>query len=161
MGADAAKALKDYMEALTCIRKNHMSSPPGFKYACMEDFVLQEGREFTPAPLPDDIPRGVIKECYKNSFDILFEKPDLTYCEGYAHGAVIPVMHAWLATSDGKVVDATWPEIGSAYWGIPFERDFVMKTAMTREVYGVIDNWEENYPLLREGVEGAAKLLRD
>jgi len=79
--------------------------------------------------------------------------PDrLVYCEGYATG-VIPVHHAWLLY-DGQVIDPTWDgRIAPAnqqveYYGVAFSYDYVIRTALKTEYYGILDNFVEHYPLI-------------
>jgi hypothetical protein len=119
----------------------------------MEEFVKAEGIWFTPpssSELPEDVPRGVVKECYSNCWNYLAENPlcGLTYCEGFAFH-LIPTMHAWLATPDGKVIDPTWPEPGSEYLGVPFKWRFAFLTVLSKETYGVIDDWDNKWPLMK------------
>jgi hypothetical protein len=72
---------------------------------------------------------------------------NLFYAEGFAVGA-IPVLHAWNVTKDGVVVDSTWDN-GMEYFGVIFKQSFVFETLLSRERYGIIDNMEQNFPLLR------------
>ena len=55
-------------------------------------------------------------------------------------------LHAWAITRDGEVIDPTWDN-GFEYFGVPFDLDYVLKTKVRRKEYGVIDNYQENFPL--------------
>ena len=113
----------------------------------MEGWVLEHGMSFIVGP--DSFPGGgKKKECYSNALHLATERPDLIYCEGYAFGRVFPVMHAWCCTKKGEVVDPTWDD-GKDYFGVPFDRKFVWKTVTDRGYYGVIDDWQNGWPLVR------------
>jgi hypothetical protein len=95
--------------------------------------VLDHGREYTPAPLPADIPRGTPKECFNNAIRIC-DDDTLVYVEGYMLRPGVPflVHHAWCATPDGTVVDPTIdaPET-CAYYGIEFQLAWVIGLGRT------------------------------
>ena len=116
----------------------------------MQGFVLKHGRNFKPQRTPDkyiDL-RGEIKECFKNSAMAACLCRDLIYCEGYACG-FIPVMHAWCVTLDGRLVELTWRDIGTEYFGIPFKSEFLRRKLLESKYYGLIDDWHNNWPLVR------------
>jgi hypothetical protein len=121
-----------------------------YKYSSVEEFVLKEGRFMGQrSPKSDEYPRGTPKECFRNAYNLCHK---LRYCEGYARYAlsVIPLQHAWLLDSDGNVIDTTWAA-GEEYFGLEFPTEFVIKTVLSRGSFGVIDNWEMRWPLLRRG----------
>lgn len=113
-----------------------------------------------------------IKQCFYNSMMLLTRDREdrLTYVEGFAQGRVMPVAHGWLMIGDGKVVDVTLrhPKRGRAalcdrvlgtwdderaYAGVPFPREYIMRSMVERGIAGsVIDDWERGWPLLT-GVE--------
>lgn len=143
-----------YMEAMVMMRKNGMCRPPeGWVYSCAEEFVLKNGRQWTPAPLPPDISKMTVKECFKNATLLALERRDLTYVEGYAVG-IIPVNHAWCVDAEGRVVDPTWPEVGTEYYGVPFDKEWLFREVEKMKYYGLIDDWRRKWPLLRKKVEG-------
>ena len=89
-----------------------------------------------------------MRACFKNAFNLLTVRDDLTYVEGYAFW-FLPVLHAWCVDAAGNVVDPTWDDPQDRrYFGVPFDRDFVFATAKERERYGVIENPEMNFPLI-------------
>lgn len=115
-------------------------------YVNCPDFVLQNGVEFIPSKLPKDVQRGQMKECFRNAFMLMVGRPDLIYVEGYAAG-VIPVYHAWCVDQKGCVVDPTWGDDGQVYLGVPFTKEFVVSQTMKSKKYGLIDAWDQKWPL--------------
>lgn len=168
---NAHESLREYLRWTTEFRRDNPScAPPAdWKHLCMEDLVLAEGRDYTPAPLPDGIPLGTIKECFTNATELANTHPDLTYVEGYATSAVvgIAVHHAWCATPEGVVVDNTWrdyetgvPKVGVAYVGIPVSAADHLASMVAYKCWGVLDIWEHDYPAVRLGWDGFLAELR-
>lgn len=121
--------------------------PEGLKYRCMEEYVLAQGRHMgSRHPDSDQVPQGVMKECFKNCYELMHL--NLTYCEGWATTGILPVLHAWLLDPDGRVIDPTW-EVGLEYFGVEFPAEYVIGTVLARGAYGVIDNYQYRWPLLR------------
>lgn len=90
---------------------------------------------------------GKMKQCFRNALELAISS-DLIYCEGYAFGAVIPVLHAWCLDLNGNVIDPTW-ESGKEYVGVPFDTDYVVAFTDKYAVYdSVIENWRGHWPLL-------------
>jgi hypothetical protein len=142
--------VETYMQAMMKMRemnKDKLPKPNGWKYSCMEDFVLANGRLFTYKPLPKKIKRGEMKLCYMNAYHLVMAKPELIYVEGFAAG-IIPTAHAWCVDRKGRVYDPTWQD-GQEYFGVPFDPIFVLETIAKREHYGVIDDWENKWPLIQ------------
>lgn len=104
-------------------------------------FVLQHGRPFTAAKLPDWCERGIPKECFSNATHLTLET-GLTYVEGFMlrDGLPIPIHHGWCVEGD-VVIDPTIdkPE-NCEYFGIPFDTEFLMLHTTTSGVYGILDN---------------------
>jgi hypothetical protein len=156
--------IESYLESMRSVQRHcyESNSAKGlgkgrddWKYLCIEDFVLREGQMFTTpdAELPDDVPRGIVKECFKNcmnavAFGLYQDNSDYFYCEGYAVG-LIPMLHAWLVTPEGKVVDPTWSEPGTEYFGVAFNRKFAQRQTLKQECYGLLDAWTSEWPLLQ------------
>jgi len=135
-----------YMQAMVHLRKG-MAKPKSWKYTCIEDFVLANGKSFAYKPLPKCIKRGESKMCYMNAYQLMLDRRDLTYVEGFAAG-IIPVAHAWCVDKRGRVYDRTWAD-GAEYFGVKFDRLFVLKTICQRQHYGILDDWENEWPLIR------------
>jgi hypothetical protein len=108
------------------------------------DLVAKEGKFFKPAAsLPEGVKRGKMKECYRNAAMLAMENDDYTYCEGIAYSKAIngfPFNHAFCIDKEGNVVDPTWKD-GTAYYGIPFNTDFLRKTVVLTGVWGLIPDY--------------------
>lgn len=143
------EGLKNYLRQMVNFRRQFDSQFPDLPYNCMEDFVLQEGREFIAAKRPKGVRKQRDKLCYQNSLHLMLSNLELIYVEGYAIHLGIPVHHAWCVTPDGVVVDPTWkhPEKG-VYIGVPFAWDYISHVITTTGTYGVMENWKEDWPLL-------------
>ena len=175
--------LNEYLKMMDAVRG---APPPGYRYASLEGLVLAEGREFESAPLTPDQHRYIReviardggkypwKACFSTSQRIVamsdFDRR-LSYIEGWAQGALIPVHHGWLALDGERVIDLTWRTTGLqkvrrkleatrifgefpkgwAYRGIHVaDRETIVQRAVQhREWASILDNWREGYPLLR------------
>jgi len=83
-------------------------------YDGTEDLVLKHGRWWKPQPRPQDVDKGPNRECFRNAATLAMDYPDrFWYVEGYAVGP-IPILHAWVSTRDGQLVDPTWEPVGTA-----------------------------------------------
>lgn len=142
--------LSTYAKFVDEVRKR----PEGFGYSCAEGYVLENGRAWEPQELPAEFQalRGQQKECFKNAADPVFNFDErVRYVEGFAmaEGLPLAIHHAWLVDEHDRVLEVTWPEAGTEYFGVEFGYDKLAETALARECYGVIDNPEEGWPLLR------------
>jgi len=117
----------------------------------IHELVLVNGKFMPTGPFPKGLRRGKMGECFYNAFRLTMDNPRrFVYVEGYACGKIpLPLEHGWVWDRKlGKVLDPTWNE-STEYYGIPFKWDFVCRTVVDRKRYGVIDNMEQNFPLLR------------
>ncbi|KKN18320.1 hypothetical protein LCGC14_0956850, partial [marine sediment metagenome] len=144
-----------------------------FKYAGMEDMILKHGKFFKPPQKGDKLPKGCEagepKECYRNSIMNSISNEDLIYTEGYATSPSLPgfgFQHAWLTTSDGKVIDPTWTgdkvSPGTAYFGIQMDKDFVLATTARTGMAGIIANdWMDDSRLMKDGFPKGAMITKE
>jgi hypothetical protein len=140
--------VQKYMEGMVQLRRNMGNPPKHLKYCCIEEFVLKEGRFMgSRSKLSDDFPLDPMKQCFGNAYRRMMHKK-LHYCEGFASTGIIPVHHAWLVDMQGNVIDTTWVD-GLEYYGVEFETEYVIGTVLARGCYGVIDNFQFRFPLLR------------
>jgi hypothetical protein len=147
-------------QELALLRQNHRRNP--LAYEGPQGFVLRHGIDFTSPPdLPDGYEWMEAKNCYGNAAQLALEDPALTYVEGYAMGRFFPIPHAWVVTEDGTVIDPTWaPWEGEAadsdvpraewqYVGVPFTTKFLSSELQRNRTYGLLDQWETGYRMLK------------
>jgi len=154
--SDSADLIK-YLTGITELRRRHIALGSDDMYA-LEEYVLKYGRLWNPPPKA--LPRGVdpmeSKFCFDNAYELAERRhKTLRYVEGFA-SRFITVHHAWCVTADGTVVDPTWKNEGTAYYGQAFTLAQV-KTVREGD-HGnasVLMDWPHNYPLLmkKEKVE--------
>lgn len=142
----------EYLEQMSEMVKNlRQSSNSELFYHSIEEFVLANGQEFSYAK-NTEYGFGKMRECFMNAFQLAIANPELRYVEGYAT-SVIPTLHAWNIDLTGTVIDNTWKHDDKArnrgYYGVWFPTDYIMHVAYKRGKYGIIDNVEMNFPLLR------------
>jgi hypothetical protein len=159
-GTKALSTMKTYLKHMLKAKTKAGMSPAGAPFSCLEDFLMQHGREWRPTPYPPKWKKGTPKLCFNNSVSLMCRRPDLTYCEGLALG-YIPVVHAWCVTASGEVVDPTWcadaeggfrPMLGTDYFGVAFKREYVLKRRKTMgDRFTLLEDWgsDECYRILR------------
>lgn len=155
--------VSDYLKFIASSRRQFGRLPTEWQYSCLEEFVLLNGTSYTnKMSRPKWVPKGAIKECFSNCFNAIIRHPNkLVYCEGYAT-ALIPVHHAWLLY-DGKIIDPTWDaqKIDAVeYFGIAFNYEYVVQTAINTGYYSVLDNFAQHHPLIK-GEHNPADFLHD
>jgi hypothetical protein len=130
-----------------------LSSSDGYLYCNMHDFVLQQGRWFSPQPLPAGVTPRLPTFCYANASALHRRtKGALRYVEGFALSARGTVhQHAWCADYEDQVVDPTWCSpatsgAGLAYLGLPFR---LMLNGRRRRRLPIIDDWQHGFPILK------------
>lgn len=117
------------------------------RYKSPHSLVLKLGRPFTKRIKPPF--EGQIKACYKNCFNALSQYLNLEYCEGFAIDNQLPiaVYHAWLVNEAGEVIDPTWVDEKSktsVYYGIIFNRDYVIEMYEKNKTYSILENYYKN-----------------
>jgi len=107
----------------------------------IEALVYREGRAFDPPskPRPFGILKGKNGQCYKNAY-YLAERISGTYVEGIAASSFgFPLQHAWVLDKHNQVIETTWKDPGTAYYGIALGWDFIHQVLLETEVYGVLN----------------------
>lgn len=146
------KMVRDVHEVSDAL--NGFKAPSHWKCRGPYDLLLTHGRPFTFQPKPKNVKWGKERECFRNAFLLSQVRSDLTYVEGYAAG-IIPVSHAWCVTQDGIVIDNTWRRENEPreYFGIPLKQVAAARIMVKSGVYGVVECWQERYPLCAMGSE--------
>jgi hypothetical protein len=148
----AEATLRSYLEHSLRTRFNaNPCKPHCWFYYGFYDFVLREGRFFSPLPRPGDTQREAAGESFVNAIMNTAAK-GVAYVEGYAvrESFFSPVLHAWNSDDDGFVVDTAWQPLGIAYFGVVIPRALVLAARDERaSIASSIDNWRQHWPLLR------------
>jgi hypothetical protein len=139
---------KKYLQKRTKISREIIGNNKELPYSCFEEFVLENGKKFKNHK-EIKVERGKKGECFKNAFHLADNK-GLIYVEGVVtiSGSPLPGLHAWCVDKEGNVYDPTLEE-ADEYYGVPFDLMYVEKTILREKTYGVIDNYEMGFPLLR------------
>jgi len=142
---------KKYLEDMVKIQKmiTNPDSSRKYEYMSGSEFILKNGVQCIPRAYNVDEFKGVPRikrECYRNAYYLAWYT-GLIYVEGIGIN-IIGTEHAWCIDSDFNVYDPTWdnPEKHS-YYGVPFDLDYVEKIMHETEVYGVLQNWTQRFPL--------------
>jgi hypothetical protein len=149
-------------EQADLIDKFHTRSD--FQYKSTQRLVLDYGKPFvTQVKSPF---KGERKACFKNCYKALWDYPQLSYCEGFAidDDLNLAISHAWLVNDSLEVIDPTWIGKrfkGSTYFGVIFNRQFVMEMAEKTRSYGILDSdYMNEHQLKREGFPPHALLTK-
>jgi len=104
------------------------------------EFLSEHGRFWRCGTFADCL-KGTERLCFSNSLAMAKRlEGELIYCEGYATAVQDqwPEHHAWCVTMDAEVVDFTWPDYGTAYFGIAFDPVFIRDWSDTDENLGIL-----------------------
>lgn len=157
MSDNQITTIEEYLNMMTSMIKSSSKQKIN-RYVCFEDFVLQHGMRFDGrGKLPKKARMGKARQCFKNATQLVLAHPNLTYVEGYACG-IIPVMHGWCVTKEGDVIDPTWKD-GREYFGVPIKRSYLIKSMRLYGVYGIIDLWQNRWPIFNLQPEEFKELI--
>lgn len=134
-----------YCEALATMMQSYRSSKPNADTIAypggMNQFLLEHGRFWQPAPRRADVKRGTIKHCFDNAYKLAMSRK-WRYVEGVAFSVLLPVHHAWVIDDNNNVVDNTWKEVGTSYLGVEFSIEYVREVRKRTNMWPVLDNWK-------------------
>lgn len=128
---------------------------PDFRYASIENLLVVEGGCFSTGKHSFVGTVGAVGQCFRSAGQAALRDPRLTYCEGVAiRGNSQPTSHAWCIDEQGVVIDNTWNtenplHRGSGYFGVAFTAEYLQQTYLARKEFGLLDNPEMDWPLLR------------
>lgn len=128
-----------------------------FRYSSVHDLVCKHADMYESARLINSEHQGRKQSCFNNSgllTSILHSGGHSDadyYVEGYAVHAEsgLPMHHAWVEDCDGSAVETTWDELGAAYFGVRFEPLYVIKRALDRGYFGLLDDWRNDFFALK------------
>ena len=138
-----------------------VAGPPkdGFAYRTHDGLILAEGTFHPWRPRPPWVHKGPDKMCYANAMGVAIQH-GLRYVEGYAHGVLIPVLHAWVLDDEGYVIETTWSEERHEhhlYLGIELNPTAVMARCAETGWWGLFGNdWSGEF--LRKNSELLAQV---
>lgn len=103
-------------------------------------FVLEYGKPFVPVTW--DKPHMEAKMCFRNAFETIRRDKGLHYIEGYAMNKQIgfPFHHAWVAKDDVAYDPTLKDPDNYEYFGVEFDRVFVMHEVAQSEFYCLLDH---------------------
>jgi predicted ABC-type ATPase len=105
----------------------------------IQEFVLKNGQPYTVNDKTYAGPRKPMHQCFKNAAEDAMEHRDRTYVEGYITVHGVPIDHAWTVDDKGQVYDPTIHpnENVGGYFGVPFNTDYLTKSLVENEHYGL------------------------
>jgi hypothetical protein len=138
--------LHDWMAMWEKAREAGVNAPRNINDWLYENGAAMDQR----AVLPERQVFPKSRQCYYNAWmHKVRHEPEATYCEGYCwiEGVIIPVMHGWLLSTDGKVIDpSVEQDVDAAYYGVQFRDEFarpIWKRLLKMQAIGIIENlWQ-------------------
>lgn len=121
-----------------------------FPEKSIEAWIERHGLEMDVEPAEDP---GTPKQCFANAYRAVMDDPSLTYIEGIVL-APVPILHAWVADSNGAREATLTDNAGFEYIGVPIRREFLLKTALRTGEYGVFSSWGKR-GVVRQILDGA------
>jgi len=143
--------IKEYIDLNIGFLEENYNNEDEKGYKSIYHFLKKEGSEFNIVDIKYT-EEGIIKECFKNSLDLCFTNQEkYIYTEGYTITFGLPILHAWITTTDGKIIDPTirkHEKVGSEYFGVQFDFNYVIETTNEKKTYGILDNYQMGFPIL-------------
>ena len=123
----------------------------------LNTFVLENGYPYEVNEKSFEGKRAPMHQCFSNATKKVLNNPDLTYVEGFISVHGVPLHHAWTVDKSGQVFDPTveGADYIDGYYGIPFSRDYLLRTTLKNGVYGLLGH--ENPQSLQKLLSGQDK----
>jgi len=144
-------------EMMQSFRRDVDPNEPPLAYpGGMSQFLVEHGSFYRPAALREDVKRGVIKQCFDNAYKLALRRR-WRYVEGYAISSTLPlpIHHAWAIDENDRVVDNTWRDIGSSYFGVEFPVGYMREVRKRTDLWPALDN-HKNFDLYRTKYDPSA-----
>lgn len=152
--------IEEYLKTMVEVTKSQLHRKNSLKFCCIEDFVLQNGYLFTEKTIVKK--KDKMGMCFRNAYHYASDN-NLIYVEGYATISTIGIamIHAWCIDKTGVVYDSTWKDKGTEYFGVPFDMRYINKTLLKKGTFGLLENWEQGFPLLKgmKGFKNRSRIL--
>lgn len=113
--------LKQHLDLMAEMIQRVQTTPSGYGYSSIYEYVAKNGREMVSRPLTREQTQYIrratrgqkfpIKQCYGNAQECLLKNQEdarLAYYEGYATTGFLPVLHGWLVLDGECLIDLTW-----------------------------------------------------
>jgi hypothetical protein len=147
--------LSPLQEALLefCRKNDALMKPSIALKRTVYGLLLEYGWWYEYDLLPEGIQYGKPQQCFDNAYDLMADRKDLIYCEGFAilGRSYKPAHHAWVTDGTGVAIDPTWRTGGVVYAGIPIKAFYAMATTVRNQPEkGFLNDWLNKYPLLGE-----------
>lgn len=101
---------------------------------------------------------GKKQQCFMNAGRMVTvsNDDDLRYAEGWAWfpNCPIPVLHGFVVTADGHVIEPSPTELANEYFGVVFDTRFYRQQLLRQQYWGLLD------PIQRETVEYLRSLAK-
>jgi hypothetical protein len=120
---------------------------PGWIAPGIKELLVTNGKDYSDNQQLDlneyqHLP-ATAKQCFYNAASAAIDYPDqFTYVEGYAipdSEINFPMAHAWVVDKNNCLLDSTWKNSGTAYYGIPFSNQLLSECLLITERYGIFD----------------------
>ncbi len=148
----ARDSLESYLQMIASLK---VTTRKDYKFANLETLIFKHGITFELSRAGNKAEMGQMGDCFMNAGKLALDNLDYQYCEGYAYTPTCPiaVLHAWCVDQDNTVVDPTWSDAKQcAYRGIIIPEQKLRQTLLSRKKWGVLDNPEERFPYLKNGI---------
>ncbi len=150
----AAEQLQNFLSMGIGLGAETYTNDPKAKFRTPLEYVQAKGELYYGSPLPEGEEPGTPKECFANATHLVIQHSDWRYVEGFAMSeGLLPVLHGWCVTAEGKVVDNTFtdPE-RAAYFGVVYDRSAYLKHLYKAKFYGLLGGADKiSVKILKKG----------
>lgn len=106
-------------------------------------FVSDAGQDWIPAAKPKSVQWGRRRECFANAARLALRGcgSGLIYVEGWATSPNlgIAIHHGWVVGPSGEVIDNTWRDPGTSYFGVAFSTNYLRARLLEQGYFGLLE----------------------